>query len=492
LRTHIGRRVGLAAACFTTVAALAAGPANAVILPPSGGSGLVSTQTGAPVSAVSGPLVAATPVTVAVTTTKLRSVPASYYLGFSFESSQTNLSNIFSTTGEYPALLKNLGYGVLRFGGKSVDTSSYHGITAGNLASLATLVSETGWKVNYSENLGYFNASKVASDAKTVAAKLGSHLSAFACGNEPEDYVAHGLRTAGYTEANYLTDAASCLAAVRAGVPGAALSGPNTFHVSWLPSYVAAVKAGKLPVATVAEQYYPMSLCGKTPTPGGAPKLLSRTTAYYEGLQLNSIVSAVAAAGKPFVLGETNSYSCSGLPGVSNTYAAALWAVDWALLAAEKGATGIYFHGSLSTTCQPYTPICKTGTNQYVAKPLYYGLLFTHLLGSGQMLGTTVSTTANIAAHAVTSGGKTSVVVENLGATTSALTLKAAGVSGTASVLHLTGGSLAATTGIKIQGAAVSSSGTFAPGAATHIICSAGVCKLTIAPYSAVIVHLPA
>ena len=127
-----------------------------------------------------------------------------------------------------------------------------------------------------------------------------------------------------------------------------------------------------------------------------------------------------------------------------------------------------------------------------MAEPLYYGLLFTHLLGSGQMLRTTVSATANVAAHAVTSGGKTSVVVENPNATPAALTLKAAGVSGTASVLHLTGSSLAATSGIRIQGAAVSSSGTFAPGAATHVICSAGVCKLTIAPYSAVIMHLPA
>src|ERR1700730_11360401 len=107
LRTHIGRRLSLTAASFMTTPALAAGPANAMILPPSGGniSGPGPTAGSPPV--MSAAPIAVTPATVDVTTTKLRSIPASYYFGFSFESSETDLSNIFSTTGEYPALLKN-------------------------------------------------------------------------------------------------------------------------------------------------------------------------------------------------------------------------------------------------------------------------------------------------------------------------------------------------------------------------------------------------
>ncbi|HEX9538976.1 MAG TPA: hypothetical protein VGA04_12485 [Streptosporangiaceae bacterium] len=475
-----------------TIAALAAGPANAVILPPFGGNISGSGQTAGSPPVMSAAPIAVTPATVDVTTTKLRSIPASYYFGFSFESSETDLSNIFSTTGEYPALLKNLGYGVLRFGGNSVDRATFHGITASNLNSLAALVSATGWKVNYSENLGHYVASQVTSDAGAVSRKLGAHLLAFACGNEPEHFPALLLRPASYTEAMYLTEVAKCFAAIHAGAPGAPVSGPNTYHVAWLPPYAAAVKAGKLHVSSLDEQYYPMTHCGQTPTPGGSTTLLSRTTASNEAAQLNSIASSAAVAGTPFVLGETNSASCTGIPDMSNTYAAALWAVDWALLAAEKGATGIYFHGGLSTTCTSYTPICKTGPGKYVAEPVYYGLLFAHMLGSGQMLQTTISTRANIAAHAVTSGGKISVVVENLSATPSALTLNVPGVSGTASVLHLTGSSLAATWGVRIQGAALSPSGTITPGAATPVTCTAGVCKLTIAADSAVIVHLPA
>jgi len=384
-----------------TIAALAAGPANAVILPPFGGNISGSGQTAGSPPVMSAAPIAVTPATVDVTTTKLRSIPASYYFGFSFESSETDLSNIFSTTGEYPALLKNLGYGVLRFGGNSVDRATFHGITASNLNSLAALVSATGWKVNYSENLGHYVASQVTSDAGAVSRKLGAHLLAFACGNEPEHFPALLLRPASYTEAMYLTEVAKCFAAIHAGAPGAPVSGPNTYHVAWLPPYAAAVKAGKLHVSSLDEQYYPMTHCGQT-------------------------------------------------------------------------------------------PICKTGPGKYVAEPVYYGLLFAHMLGSGQMLQTTISTRANIAAHAVTSGGKISVVVENLSATPSALTLNVPGVSGTASVLHLTGSSLAATWGVRIQGAALSPSGTITPGAATPVTCTAGVCKLTIAADSAVIVHLPA
>lgn len=49
-------------------------------------------------------------------------------------------------------------------------------------------------------------------------------------------------------------------------------------------------------------------------------------------------------AGIPFVLGETNSFSGHGSPGVSNAAAQALWMIDYSLQAASIGVTGLYFH----------------------------------------------------------------------------------------------------------------------------------------------------
>jgi hypothetical protein len=55
-------------------------------------------------------------------------------------------------------------------------------------------------------------------------------------------------------------------------------------------------------------------------------------------------ISAVKQKGLTYVLGETNSFSCHGAPGVSNTAGAALWALDYALLAGQLGITRLYFH----------------------------------------------------------------------------------------------------------------------------------------------------
>jgi hypothetical protein len=55
-------------------------------------------------------------------------------------------------------------------------------------------------------------------------------------------------------------------------------------------------------------------------------------------------IAAVKQAGLTYVLGETNSFSCHGAPGVSNTAGAALWGLDYALFAGQLGITRLYFH----------------------------------------------------------------------------------------------------------------------------------------------------
>ena len=55
-------------------------------------------------------------------------------------------------------------------------------------------------------------------------------------------------------------------------------------------------------------------------------------------------IAAVQQKGLTYVLGETNSFSCHGAPGVSNTAGAALWGLDYVLLAGQLGMTRVYFH----------------------------------------------------------------------------------------------------------------------------------------------------
>ncbi|KAH0584975.1 hypothetical protein H2248_008245 [Termitomyces sp. 'cryptogamus'] len=55
-------------------------------------------------------------------------------------------------------------------------------------------------------------------------------------------------------------------------------------------------------------------------------------------------IQATVSQGLGYILGETNSYSCHGAPGVSNTAGAALWTLDYALFATQLGISTVFFH----------------------------------------------------------------------------------------------------------------------------------------------------
>ena len=61
----------------------------------------------------------------------------------------------------------------------------------------------------------------------------------------------------------------------------------------------------------------------------------------------NPDIAATKAQGLDYILGEVNSYSCHGAPGVSNTAGAALWALDYTLYASQMGVTRVHFHNGI-------------------------------------------------------------------------------------------------------------------------------------------------
>ena len=50
------------------------------------------------------------------------------------------------------------------------------------------------------------------------------------------------------------------------------------------------------------------------------------------------------AAGKPFIMFETNSASCGGFPGVSDSFGATLWLADYAMSMAAAGFSEALVH----------------------------------------------------------------------------------------------------------------------------------------------------
>jgi hypothetical protein len=88
-------------------------------------------------------------------------------------------------------------------------------------------------------------------------------------------------------------------------------------------------------------------------------------------LRLGRFIAMAEAKGVPFVVGESNSVSCGGGTGVSNTFASSLW-VPHFLAELSKGGVGrVNIHGG---PLEIYAPIrFKEGT--LLVEPLYYGML---------------------------------------------------------------------------------------------------------------------
>jgi len=94
-------------------------------------------------------------------------------------------------------------------------------------------------------------------------------------------------------------------------------------------------------------------------------------------------------AGKQVIMDEFNTASCGGEPGRSNTFAAALWTVDFILGLAGNGYTAAYLHTrepGVSYNIFTYPNISTVSNTGWVTGPQYYSLL---------LLAEAFSTTSN-------------------------------------------------------------------------------------------------
>jgi hypothetical protein len=81
------------------------------------------------------------------------------------------------------------------------------------------------------------------------------------------------------------------------------------------------------------------------------------------------------ANNKPLLMFETNTASCSGFPGLSDSFGAALWALDWSLTLANNNFSLALFHvGGQSAYYNPFTPppTNQSTFHQWSVGPVYY------------------------------------------------------------------------------------------------------------------------
>jgi hypothetical protein len=442
--------------------------------------------------------------------------------------------------GDLVALLRSLGPGVLRFGGTSADEQvawvggrsataagarppwARVAITPEDLAGLAALARESGWRVLLTVNLGHYNPAAAAQEAAAARVALGASLVGIELGNEPDFYVRKHLRPAGWGIAAYLKQAAAYRAAIEAAAPGTPIAGPDpSTGVPGLGWVRAAARA--LHPALLTDHYYPLSSCGSRPTIG---ELLSPTVRRHERELLARMLAAARAAAAPLRVAETNSISCEGRPGVSDTFASALWALDYTAHALAAGVTGVNFH-DLLTKPGSYSPLlaptpATLAAGDLRAQPEWYALLAAAQLSGDRPLRASVTDTAgesalggSLSASAFRApGGRLQLVLvdydppgtpplairlpRDLGASAgpphAGRGRGAGGAPGTytrGSVLRLTAPAPAATAGVRLAGRAVAPDGSWsAPRALPAVYRRGGTLSVQVDPSSAAIVTL--
>lgn len=425
---------------------------------------------------------------IVVTLDKPGSLIPSDFTGLSIE--YPAIGAYLGTDPAYPntifrRLLTNLGPGSLRIGGDSQDTSCWRptggsgrtGCAFTINASLPQVVfstaAATGWRALMGINLSMNDPSAARAYVEGILPAAMSNINnllGVEIGNEPDIYSQHRLRPPSYSIARYLHDVKRYVRILKGSARTATvpLAGPSFVTQDWdryVGRFVATVGARNLAFLTL--HYYPFSACS-IPSAASATgaALLSESVMSSLSQRFSRDVGVARSYGLPLHLDETNSVSCHGKAGVSDSFASALWGLDVLFTLAHAGLRGVNFHiYDLARSPGRYNPIVSTVTQTApktwvyatTVRPLYYAmLLFRNAAGARFLPVTMRNVRANIKAYAV--GDQTTVRVFVLNKDSNAagsVIIAPSRAQGTATVTYLRAPTLSSTTDTTLGGQVV-------------------------------------
>jgi hypothetical protein len=431
------------------------------------------------------------------------------FLGLGYEISSVTQPNLLTPTNSvYLQLVRTLGtQGVIRIGGNTADYAAYtpnaaplslpKGTVVNNetLRNLGGFLKATNWKLIWALNLGQDsspnNLTNAIAEAQAITAIAGPHLLAFEIGNEPDLFPNEKHRPSPYNYADWLADYRRYKSALRAALPGIPFAGPDVAgKTAWLTSFAA--DEGHDAVL-LTHHYYRGGQKNPTST---IPTLLGPDPKLQP--QLDQFRAASQSSGLPYRICEVNSFSGGGRPGVSDTFAAALWVLDYMFTLARNGCSGVNMETGVNQLgfISPYSPIFDDTANHYTARPEYYGMLAFSLAAKGRLLPTTLATDLpGITLYATQSQSdakKLTLTAINKGPQNQTLTIPLPTTipARQATILRLTAPSLDAQSNITLGGAQVSPTGIWKPTRTEPLSLTHHTLQLTVPAASAAIVQI--
>ena len=354
------------------------------------------------------------------------------FVGLSYEVEQLADPTFFSpaNTGLIRTFKELSSHGVLRLGGNTSEFAwwkptpdspepehpptrevvgepkpMYYAVSAVAVRNLAEFLRATGWTCLYGIGMGTNIPERAAAEGEFVAKTLGPSLQYFQIGNEVDLFGRHLRDPKTWSAKTYLDEWLAMARAVTARVPNARFGMPDVAsNVEWLTEIAAMWPSIENPpnVTTLTHHYY---FGGPATNPAvNIPNLLSPAAMAKVQKTADQATAAADRMHARVRMTEGNTCYRGGKPGVSDVFAAALWAADYSLLLASNNYSGVNLHGGTGKSvansvggvlpgdvmlkeagetpeqiaAHPhpfYTPIATFG-DQYTLEPVAYGLKF--------------------------------------------------------------------------------------------------------------------
>ncbi|MEP7022287.1 MAG: hypothetical protein ABJB47_00415 [Actinomycetota bacterium] len=411
------------------------------------------------------------PITITIDAEHPGPVVPDDFAGLSFERGPLNPGNagvegyLFSpANNSLVTLFRNMGLRNLRIGGGSVDEFIPAGTGRDGFIGIDNLFAfarAAGVRVIYTLRLLNPSAKPIR-DLKAVDAQIASYIwrryretvASFAIGNEPDwhafhTHVGHPVDPAIYEEMagvpgsaypSYLTAWQSFADAIGEAVPGAPLSGPDTGAystmtyspspengVSWTERFAGDARdTGR--ITDVTQHCYVGGSPGKTSAQQAISNMLSpewvtgteiaaqpagTTYTPYPWLYASHL-EPVLAAGLRYRLTESNDY-LDGVPGASDVFASALWALDYLHWWAAHSAAGVNFHNKQWLRTDTVVPDPAATGACYAVTPKGYAIKAFRLGSAGQVKPVAIDNAdgINLTAYCVGGAGEDYVTIIN-------------------------------------------------------------------------------
>ena len=409
-------------------------------------------------------------------------------------------------------LFQTLGIKNLRVGGNTADRNAHHPPDDADIDSLFAFAKAAGVRVIFCLRLHDGDPAEDARVAKYIIDRYPAQIACFSIGQEPNVYPRTTNWVNGVPKKSprlsfpaYAKEWKRFANAIIAAAPGATFCGPSVDdNPSWPQQFMDTFGQGNH-VTLITAHLYPGRSGDRVPSPEfGRDEMLSGSFLDAYQRLYDGFGAAALADGLPYRLEEVNNFFNGGAANVSDTFASALWGLDFMYWWAQHGADGLNFHTgdkvAAGAELRPsrYTAYFST-PDGFEVRPLGYGIKAFDLAAHGRFLPAAISNpdNLNVSVYPVLGDDKNiylTVINKEHGsaARAAALSLTDGGSVTDPQLMTLTapGGDIAAKTGVTLGGAKIQSDGAWTGTWTTLPPAESGILNLTIPPSTAVIIKI--